>query len=145
MLSYRAWLQRRIILSLLNSWANSISNSIQKKMLFFLSFFLRPLGGPDSRLKTFQKRTVFSICSFLKNKLTVFKKFLLFVSTFVLFYFFLDHFYNFFVSLIFLIFIFYVLFVTIFFNTRSSLTTRFMQHALFSSYADFLTIFIFFI
>jgi hypothetical protein len=77
--------------------------------------------------------------------LTVFKKFLLFVSTFVLFYFFLDHFYNFFVSLIFLIFIFYVLFVTIFFNTRSSLTTRFMQHALFSSYADFLTIFIFFI
>lgn len=58
MLSYRTWLQRRILLSLLNSSANSISNSIRKKMLFFLSFFLRPLGGPDSRLQKYSK-TVF--------------------------------------------------------------------------------------
>ncbi len=94
---------------------------------FFLSFFLRPLGGPDSRLQNIPKTYSFFNLFFFIKKLTVFLKILLFISTFVLFYFFLEHFCNFFVSLIFLIFIFYVLFVTIFFDTFYALL---LQHGL---------------
>ncbi len=39
-----------------------------KEMLFFLSFFLRPFGGPDSRLQNFPKTYSFCIREGFQNR-----------------------------------------------------------------------------